>query len=452
MSLLEPGELLPSVFAVYRSTRQPHEEESALPNRQEEQLRVNDLMRHVRSRIQSTALSEVFPAVAQRRVCSFGGGNIGNRSDIDTGSAAPAAFPRPSRPRSSFDDWGMSFGDLLLPARATTGNSTPTVNADPPTTNSRSQLRQSQYEATAAQLFGGTLSEVCPPMEPGSSARPAARGSRLGDNLGDTLLPPSRQPSVRPRASMEDFGGSLGDILLPRACTHHTHRPQSANREAAAAASARNTQVSCCYNSGGSCGGSRGGGGSSGGGVIGVDGHGVNSGRGAGGIVDAGIRGVGHCDEDSAHSASGSVRSADHSRLVDGERGGQRAEEAFIHAGAVTRRSHVDEYPSYDQLMQMHLQDNPPTHAPAAHLHAVSAVATAALCELQPSDFPDDSAVECSICLERVEAAYAHKRFGVRAACKLPCGHMFHRRCIGEWLTHDLRCPLCRLDLTLTLR
>ena len=31
--------------------------------------------------------------------------------------------------------------------------------------------------------------------------------------------------------------------------------------------------------------------------------------------------------------------------------------------------------------------------------------------------------------------------------CKVLCGHLFHRRCITEWLKHDLRCPNCRFDL-----
>mmetsp|Transcript_1018 Transcript_1018/g.2706 ORF Transcript_1018/g.2706 Transcript_1018/m.2706 type:complete len:114 (+) Transcript_1018:2-343(+) len=46
---------------------------------------------------------------------------------------------------------------------------------------------------------------------------------------------------------------------------------------------------------------------------------------------------------------------------------------------------------------------------------------------------------ECVICLEVAEDATEW--------CRLLCGHLFHERCLREWLRRARRCPLCRLDL-----
>lgn len=44
--------------------------------------------------------------------------------------------------------------------------------------------------------------------------------------------------------------------------------------------------------------------------------------------------------------------------------------------------------------------------------------------------------VDCTICLETVEAN--------ETVNKLPCGHMFHIPCIHTWLTSHSQCPTCR--------
>lgn len=50
-----------------------------------------------------------------------------------------------------------------------------------------------------------------------------------------------------------------------------------------------------------------------------------------------------------------------------------------------------------------------------------------------------ESMGRCSICIQEVELRSYVSR--------LPCSHMFHRDCIGEWLTTSHLCPLCRLSL-----
>ncbi|CAL9100712.1 unnamed protein product [Musa acuminata var. zebrina] len=48
------------------------------------------------------------------------------------------------------------------------------------------------------------------------------------------------------------------------------------------------------------------------------------------------------------------------------------------------------------------------------------------------------AAEECCVCLSRLEEDEYVTR-------QLPCGHLFHRECIGTWLSSCNRsCPLCR--------
>ena len=88
----------------------------------------------------------------------------------------------------------------------------------------------------------------------------------------------------------------------------------------------------------------------------------------------------------------------------------------------------------------------------AAHAaRAVSADWVERTAALQPAtlaDAPADCA-ECSICIEPLFCGEGARAAEAEAepVCKVLCGHLFHRRCITEWLKHDLRCPNCRFDL-----
>ena len=47
---------------------------------------------------------------------------------------------------------------------------------------------------------------------------------------------------------------------------------------------------------------------------------------------------------------------------------------------------------------------------------------------------------DCTICMDDVKRRFI-----------LPCGHVFHRKCIRKWLDDNHTCPICRQDVTSTL-
>ncbi|ORY04741.1 hypothetical protein K493DRAFT_311280, partial [Basidiobolus meristosporus CBS 931.73] len=47
----------------------------------------------------------------------------------------------------------------------------------------------------------------------------------------------------------------------------------------------------------------------------------------------------------------------------------------------------------------------------------------------------------CAICLEQLSD---HHHYVIR---QLPCGHMYHQKCIFSWLDITNACPLCRGEL-----
>ncbi|OAY23864.1 hypothetical protein MANES_18G113400v8 [Manihot esculenta] len=47
-----------------------------------------------------------------------------------------------------------------------------------------------------------------------------------------------------------------------------------------------------------------------------------------------------------------------------------------------------------------------------------------------------ESGLDCSICLEQLSIGSEGK--------KLPCSHLYHGKCIDEWLKKSKTCPLCR--------
>ena len=47
----------------------------------------------------------------------------------------------------------------------------------------------------------------------------------------------------------------------------------------------------------------------------------------------------------------------------------------------------------------------------------------------------------CSICTEVFD--------GISDVSVVPCGHMFHSSCLGQWIAQSLTCPQCRSRITL---
>jgi len=54
-------------------------------------------------------------------------------------------------------------------------------------------------------------------------------------------------------------------------------------------------------------------------------------------------------------------------------------------------------------------------------------------------DLLEASNKECIVCLDV-------QKLGTQS-CKLPCGHLFHKPCITEWLEKHCTCPVCRFEL-----
>ena len=54
-------------------------------------------------------------------------------------------------------------------------------------------------------------------------------------------------------------------------------------------------------------------------------------------------------------------------------------------------------------------------------------------------DLLEASNKECTVCLDEQTLG--------SLACKLPCGHLFHKECVKDWLCRHCICPVCRLEL-----
>ena len=46
--------------------------------------------------------------------------------------------------------------------------------------------------------------------------------------------------------------------------------------------------------------------------------------------------------------------------------------------------------------------------------------------------------MDCSICLDKLNT---------KTIKMLPCNHLFHKKCINEWLKNSIQCPLCKYFL-----
>lgn len=57
-----------------------------------------------------------------------------------------------------------------------------------------------------------------------------------------------------------------------------------------------------------------------------------------------------------------------------------------------------------------------------------------ALCVLQ--NVTAEQEARCAVCLEQLIVA-----------SKAPCGHLYHKECLLQWMRHSNTCPLCRRDI-----
>lgn len=59
--------------------------------------------------------------------------------------------------------------------------------------------------------------------------------------------------------------------------------------------------------------------------------------------------------------------------------------------------------------------------------------------QVTADDLLEESNKECCVCLVEQEVG--------STACKLPCGHLFHRACVVSWIEKHCTCPVCRFEL-----
>lgn len=68
-----------------------------------------------------------------------------------------------------------------------------------------------------------------------------------------------------------------------------------------------------------------------------------------------------------------------------------------------------------------------------------SVIASLPIVTITADDLLEEANKECAVCLD-------DQSLGKRA-CKLPCGHLFHKQCVASWLEKHCTCPVCRFEL-----
>eukprot|EP01031_Cornospumella_fuschlensis_P029809 gene29809-35990_t len=77
-----------------------------------------------------------------------------------------------------------------------------------------------------------------------------------------------------------------------------------------------------------------------------------------------------------------------------------------------------------------------PNFQPPAGSRAINSLPSV---KVTADDLLEETNKECVFCLVEQELG--------SSACKLPCGHLFHRDCVVQWLQRKCTCPVCRYEL-----
>jgi hypothetical protein len=70
---------------------------------------------------------------------------------------------------------------------------------------------------------------------------------------------------------------------------------------------------------------------------------------------------------------------------------------------------------------------------------SAKSISSLPMVKVTSDDLLEETNKECVVCLD-------DQRLGTMA-CKLPCGHLFHKKCVTEWLQKKCTCPVCRYEL-----
>ena len=68
-----------------------------------------------------------------------------------------------------------------------------------------------------------------------------------------------------------------------------------------------------------------------------------------------------------------------------------------------------------------------------------AAIDSLPMIKLTADDLIEETNKECLICLCEQEVG--------TISCKMPCGHIFHKICIADWLFKQCTCPVCRYEI-----
>lgn len=93
-----------------------------------------------------------------------------------------------------------------------------------------------------------------------------------------------------------------------------------------------------------------------------------------------------------------------------------------------------------EQIMRLSMQERGRTGTPPASEQAIRNLPEVDITEKLCKKNESDGSIEyprCTICCEDLK----------EKATMLPCGHMFNKECIGEWLHQHNQCPVCRHEL-----
>lgn len=93
-----------------------------------------------------------------------------------------------------------------------------------------------------------------------------------------------------------------------------------------------------------------------------------------------------------------------------------------------------------EQILRASMQDRGRSGNPPASEQTINNLPEVEITEKLCKQNEKDGSLEyprCTICCEDLK----------EKATMLPCGHMFNKECIGEWLHQHNQCPVCRYEL-----
>lgn len=76
------------------------------------------------------------------------------------------------------------------------------------------------------------------------------------------------------------------------------------------------------------------------------------------------------------------------------------------------------------------------------HTHDVSIPSNVKVSQSSNESLDVDHAISCRICLEDIDGGIAGDK-----AYTLSCSHVFHVKCINQWMRSSRFCPICRHDI-----